>query len=84
MLPPGLSEPVINNALTPELAALPEAESERLRETLDVGELPSVYALLEQLRQGLEQLAGILKECAAAARLDQGRTLRRAHEMGGG
>ena len=66
------------------LAALPEAESERLRETLDVGELPSVYALLEQLRQGLEQLDGILKECAAAARLDQGRTLRRAHEMGGG
>lgn len=65
--------------LTAMMAIVGHPESERLRETLDVGQITEVQAAFTQIRQHLEHLDWLLEKCAAAAKEDLKRIRQRAN-----
>ena len=60
------------------MRALEHPEAEQLRQTLDIGSVERVRALLEEARARLQELDEVLRRCAAAARLDRDALNRRA------
>ena len=60
------------------MRALEHPEAEQLRQTLDIGSVERVRALLEETRARLQELDEVLRRCAAAARLDRDALNRRA------
>lgn len=65
--------------LTAMMAIVGLPEGERLRETLDVGQISEVQTTFAQMRQHLEHLDQLLGRCAAAAQEDLKRIRQRAN-----
>ncbi len=61
------------------IRALQKPESENLRKTLDIAQVPEIRSRMDQVKETLLELDKILASCASAAKLDLDKVRRRAN-----